>query len=43
MPDGVKDAFLEIFRNHGNLTSDEAYDFYETMQRAKRYQQETWS
>ena len=43
MPDGVKEAFLDVFRNHGDMTSNEAQDFYEAMQRNKRYQQETWS
>ena len=43
MPEGVKTAFLDVFCNHGDMTADEAQEFYETMQRNKRYQQETWS
>uniref|UniRef100_H2Z1M5 NADPH-dependent diflavin oxidoreductase 1 n=1 Tax=Ciona savignyi TaxID=51511 RepID=H2Z1M5_CIOSA len=43
MPDDVKSTFLEIFRVHGAMTSQEADDYCRTMQSVKRYQQETWS
>ena len=43
MPDAVKSAFIDVFRDHGNMTLEEANNYYETMQRTKRYQQETWS
>jgi len=43
MPDGVRDAFLQIFQEFGNLSLTEAKQFYLKMQSIKRYQQETWS
>ncbi|XP_002128053.2 NADPH-dependent diflavin oxidoreductase 1 [Ciona intestinalis] len=43
MPDDVKSTFLQIFQTYGKMTSQEAEDYYVTMQSKKRYQQETWS
>nr|XP_039265010.1 NADPH-dependent diflavin oxidoreductase 1-like isoform X1 [Styela clava] len=43
MPDSVRDAFLKIFKEFGEMTEKESFEFYETMQKNKKYQQETWS
>lgn len=43
MPDAVRDAFLTIFQDLGEMTEKEAVRFYESLQKNKRYQQETWS
>lgn len=43
MPDSVKDAFLKIFREYGQMTDGEAEQYHEMLQKNKRYQQETWS
>lgn len=43
MPDGVRNSFLQIFQKFGEMTENEAFQFYETLQKEKRYQQETWS
>lgn len=43
MPDAVRDAFLKIFQDLGEMTEKEAVQFYDSLQKNKRYQQETWS
>nr|CAB3264242.1 NADPH-dependent diflavin oxidoreductase 1 [Phallusia mammillata] len=43
MPDQVKEAFLELLRNNGNMTPEQATDYVTKLQQSKRYQQETWS
>jgi len=43
MPDAVRDAFIELFKEHGNETDEDAAKSLKKLQEQKRYQQETWS
>jgi len=43
MPEGVKSAFTDVIRIHGNMTTEQATLYLEEMLKNKRYQQETWS
>ncbi|GFY68700.1 NADPH-dependent diflavin oxidoreductase 1 [Trichonephila inaurata madagascariensis] len=43
MPQGVKDAFLEIITKEGGLTQEEAVKYLLSLENVKRYQMETWA
>ncbi|KXS19357.1 riboflavin synthase domain-like protein [Gonapodya prolifera JEL478] len=43
MPQGVRDALEKCFMTVGGLSSDAAKDFLSTLERTKRFQEETWS
>ncbi|CAL1273527.1 unnamed protein product [Larinioides sclopetarius] len=43
MPQGVKDAFIEIIKKEGNLTEEECLKYLQTLEHMKRYQIETWA
>ncbi|KAF8782796.1 NADPH-dependent diflavin oxidoreductase 1-like [Argiope bruennichi] len=43
MPEGVKDAFMEIIKKQGNLNEDESVKYLQTLEHMKRYQIETWA
>ncbi|GFT20663.1 NADPH-dependent diflavin oxidoreductase 1 [Nephila pilipes] len=43
MPQGVKDAFLEIIKKEGCLTQEEGLKYLQSLENAKRYQMETWA
>ncbi|PRD20330.1 UNVERIFIED_CONTAM: NADPH-dependent diflavin oxidoreductase 1 [Trichonephila clavipes] len=43
MPQGVKNAFLEIITKEGSLTQEEAVKYFLSLENVKRYQMETWA
>ncbi|GFQ75650.1 NADPH-dependent diflavin oxidoreductase 1 [Trichonephila clavata] len=43
MPQGVKDAFLEIITKEGGLTQEEAVKYLLSLENIKKYQMETWA
>ncbi|GIY84929.1 NADPH-dependent diflavin oxidoreductase 1 [Caerostris extrusa] len=43
MPQGVKEAFLEIIKKEGSLSQEESERYLRTLENMKRYQIETWA
>ncbi|KAG8187301.1 hypothetical protein JTE90_011672 [Oedothorax gibbosus] len=43
MPQGVKEAFLEMFQEDGGLDTDASAQYLQMMENQKRYQVETWA
>lgn len=43
MPTGVCDALKEVFQQQGGVSSEEASQMLETMERTGQIQRETWS
>lgn len=43
MPQGVREAFLEVFRKEGGLEESAAVNYLQAMENQKRYQVETWA
>jgi len=43
MPSSVCDSLKEVFQEEGGLSSDEASEMLEAMERSGRLQSETWS
>jgi len=42
MPQGVRDAFIEVVRKEGKLNEEESEKYIRQMELRNRYAQETW-
>jgi sulfite reductase alpha subunit-like flavoprotein len=42
MPQAVREALIEAFGKHGNLSRDDAEAYLVAMEKSGRYKQETW-
>lgn len=42
MPKGVRQALIDVFVEHGNMSAEEAELYLENLEKAGRYKQETW-
>ena len=43
MPDDVRAILQDVIQNHGQMTEHQAKDYITKLERAKRYQAETWA
>ena len=42
MPQAVREALIETFQNHGNMSREQAEAYLVTLEKSARYKQETW-
>lgn len=43
MPNNVREEFIDLVKDNGKLTYEEAVNFIEQLEKNNRYQSETWS
>lgn len=43
MPTSVCDALKEVFQKEGGMSENQAQEMLDAMEKAKRFQNETWS